>query len=259
MVKQSVVLPIFTNVQQPLGALLGEIRAMGYAAVEIWGRSGVKDFHAFVEAAHNAGLVVASMGGHSSLADGLNKTQNHERIVEELRESIDLAVRYDIPGVICFSGNRQPGQSDAEGLEACASGLSRIAPYAEEKGINLNLELLNSRIDHAGYLADSSAWGIALCEKVDSPRVKLLFDIYHMQVMEGDLIRTIRGAIKHIGHFHTAGNPGRNEFDDSQELNYRGICRAIDATGYSGFVGHEFRPTRELLGSLRQAFEVCNA
>jgi hydroxypyruvate isomerase len=120
------------------------------------------------------------------------------------------------------------------------------------------MELLNSKVDHAGYQCDHTAWGVAVCEKVNSPRVKLLYDIYHMQIMEGDIVRTIRDNIKWIGHFHTAGNPGRNDMDDTQELNYAGICRAIAATGYPWYVGHEFRPKGDLIEALRWTFKLCD-
>ena len=160
--------------------------------------------------------------------------------------------------MICFSGNRQPHQSEIEAITAVADGLARIAPYAEEKGVNLNMELLNSAVDHPGYQCDHTAWGAAVCERVNSPRVKLLFDIYHMQIMEGDVIRTLRNHIKWIGHFHTAGVPGRHDLDDSQELNYRGICRAIAATPYDLYVGHEYRATGEVIASLAAAFAICD-
>ncbi len=141
---------------------------------------------------------------------------------------------------------------------AGADGLRRIAGYAEEKGVNLNLELLNSKVDHPDYQCDYTAWGVAGCEKVASPRVKLLYDIYHMQIMEGDVIRTIRENIRWIGRFHPAGNSGRNDFDETQELNYAGICKAIAATGYEHYVGHEFAPKGDPVGALRRAFEICN-
>jgi hydroxypyruvate isomerase len=229
---------------------------MGYAAVEFWDR-GV-DFEEVVETAKRHDLVVASMSGHHSLPDGLNKRSNHDRIEAELRESIELAAMHGIQGLICFSGNRQPFQTELEAVEAVADGFRRIAPYAEEKGVNLNLELLNSKVNHPGYQCDHTAWGVAVCERVNSPRVKLLYDIYHMQIMEGDIIRTIRENIRWIGHFHTAGNPGRHDMDDTQELNYRGICRAIAATGYELYVGHEFSPTGDLTEALRAAFELCD-
>ena len=147
-----------------------------------------------------------------------------------------------MPGIITLSGHRPPGKTDAESLEICAEGLRRIAPYAEEKGVNLNMELLNSTVDHPHYLCDHTDWGVALCERVNSPRVKLLYDIYHMQIMEGNVIRTLQNAAPWIGHYHTAGVPGRHELDEQQELNYPGICRAINATGYTGYLGHEFMP-----------------
>ncbi|MBN2582507.1 MAG: sugar phosphate isomerase/epimerase, partial [Planctomycetes bacterium] len=160
---------------------------IGYEGIELWFRG--EDFDELVATAAKHKLAVASMCGHTSLTDGLNKPENHDRIEAELRESIDLAAKLGIPGLICFSGNRNPGQSDAEGAEATAAGLRRVASYAEAKGINLNIELLNSKIDHAGYQCDHTAWGVEVCRKVDSPRVKLLYDIYHMQIMEGDVIR----------------------------------------------------------------------
>jgi len=239
-----------------LDELFKTVAEIGYAAIELWGRGD--DFEEVVGLARKHGLAVASMCGHAALADGLNKRSNHDRIEDELRTSIDLAAEHGIPGLICFSGNRQPHVSEMEAIEACADGLRRVAPYAEEKGINLNMELLNSKVDHAGYQCDHTAWGVAVCERVGSPRVRLLYDIYHMQIMEGDLIRTIRENIGWIGHFHTAGNPGRHDMDDTQELNYAGICRAIADTGYDLYVGHEFSPTGDPIEALRQTFELCN-
>lgn len=255
-IKQSACYPIFKPSGMTHDELFGLCREIGFAAVEMWARG--PDFEEVVAAAKKHKLVVASMIGHNSLPDGLNKRSNHDRIEAELRESIDLAAKHGVPGVICFSGNRQPFQTDLEAIEACADGLKRVAPYAEKKGVNMNMELLNSKVDHPGYQCDHTAWGVAVCEKVNSPRVKLLFDIYHMQIMEGDLIRTIRDNLKWIGHFHTAGNPGRNDMDDTQELNYAGICRAIAATGYDLYVGHEFKPKGDLIEALRAVFALCN-
>jgi hydroxypyruvate isomerase len=255
-IKQSICYPIFKPKGMSLDRLFKTAAEIGYAAAEFWTRGD--DYVEVIETAHKHGLVIASMTGHDSLPDGLNKRSNHDRIEAELRESIDIAAKYGIPGLITFSGNRQPFQTDREAIDACADGLKRIAPYAEEKGINLNMELLNSKVDHPGYQCDHTAWGAAVCEKVNSPRVKLLFDIYHMQIMEGDLIRTIRQNIRWIGHFHTAGNPGRNDMDDTQELNYAGICRAIAGTGYEYYVGHEFKPKEDLVKALRAAFTLCD-
>jgi hydroxypyruvate isomerase len=255
-IRQSICYPIFELEDTTLDDLFKVAAGIGYVAAELWERGD--GFEQIVEMARRHNLVVASMVGHASLPDGLNKRSNHDRIEEELRTSIDIAAQHGVPGLICFSGNRQPYQSELEAIAAVADGLKRIAPYAEEKGINLNLELLNSKIDHPGYQCDHTAWGAAVCERVNSPRVKLLYDIYHMQIMEGDVIRTIQQNIKWIGHFHTAGNPGRNDLDDTQELNYAGICKAIAATGYDRYVGHEFVPRGDLIEALRYAFELCN-
>jgi len=255
-IKQSICYPLFMPQEMALADLVKIAAEIGYAAIELWGRPS--NFAEIIQLAQSQGLAVASMSGHGSLPDGLNKRSNHDRIEAELRESIDLAAEHGIPGLICFSGNRQPHMSEIEAIEAVADGLRRIAPYAEEKGINLNLELLNSKVDHPGYQCDHTAWGVAVCERVNSPRVKLLYDIYHMAIMEGDIIRTLRDNIKWIGHFHTAGNPGRNDLDDTQELNYAGICQAIASTAYDLFVGHEFRPKGDPIDSLKRTFAICD-
>ncbi len=256
-VKQCLVLPIFYQPQrQTLDAFCAAIAEIGYAAIEIMQPGD--DLAKIVATARRHGLAVASMVGHASLPDGLNKVANHDRIEAELRRAIETAAEHGIGGLICFSGNRNPGQSDYEGLVASAQGLRRVAPYAEKHGVNLNVELLNSRVDHPLYQADHTDWGVALCEMVGSERVRLLYDIYHMQIMEGDLIRSIRKNIAHIGHFHTAGNPRRQDLDDTQELNYTGICRAIDEAGYDLYVGHEFTPVGDRLEAARHAFRVCS-
>ena len=255
-IKQAICYPMLKPPDFPLEALFEAGAEIGYAAVEMWQRE--ENFEEIVALAGKHGLAVASMIGHASLPDGLNKRANHDRIEAELRTSIDLAADHGISGLICFSGNRLPYQSDLEAIDAAADGLRRVAPYAEQKGVNLNLELLNSKINHPGYVCDHTAWGLAVCEKVNSPRVKLLYDIYHMQIMEGDVIRTIRENIAWIGHIHTAGNPGRNDLDEAQELNYAAICRAIAETDYSLYVGHEFRPKGDVLAALRQTFALCD-
>ena len=255
-IKQSICYPLFKPEDMSLETLFKTAAEIGYAAVELWNRG--EDFEDVVALAKKYNLVIASMCGHASLPDGLNKRSNHDRIEDELKTSIDIAAQHGIPGVICFSGNRQPYQSELEAIEAVADGFRRVAPYAEQKGVNLNLELLNSKINHPGYQCDHTAWGVAVCERVNSPRVKLLYDIYHMQIMEGDVIRTIRENIRWIGHFHTAGNPGRNDMDDTQELNYAGICKAIADTGYDLYVGHEFKPKGDPVEALRQTFALCD-
>ena len=204
------------------------------------------------------GLDIATFVGHSSLTDGLNKRENHDRIEDELLENIELAAANDIPGLITFSGNRYEGLSDEEGIDIVAEGLSRVTKAAEEKGVNLCLELLNSKINHPDYQCDSTAWGVEVCKRVNSPRAKLLYDIYHMQIMEGDIIRTLQDNIEYIGHFHTAGNPGRHDLDEDQEINYPPIMRAIAETGYNLYVGHEFVPKGDPIEGLRAAAQLCD-
>lgn len=202
------------------------------------------------------GLEVALLTGHQSLTDGMNDPENHDRIAEELTASIELAAANSVPVLVCFSGNRRFGLSDIKGAEYCAEILARMAPTAEEAGVTLCLELLNSKVDHQGYQCDRTPWGVHVCKLVNSPAVKLLYDIYHMQIMEGDLIRTISENIEWIGHFHTGGNPGRRDLDDEQEINYRAVARAIAATGYDGYVSHEFRPKGDTIEAAKAAFMI---
>jgi hydroxypyruvate isomerase len=187
----------------------------------------------------------------------LNRVENHDRVLASLKNDITLAAAAKAPNVIVFSGNRK-GMPDGEGLENCAVGLNKIKAYAEEKGVVVNLELLNSKVNHKDYMADHCAWGVDLMKRVNSPKVKLLYDIYHMQIMEGDLIRTIKENIAFIGHFHTGGNPGRNEIDDSQEVNWRAVATAIADTGYQGFLSHEFIPIKTPpIKGLEDAYAIC--
>lgn len=188
---------------------------------------------------------------------GLNRLENHDRVIASIKSDIVAASAAKVPNVITFSGNRK-GLPDAEGLENCLTGLNKVKSFAEEHGVTVNLELLNSKVDHKDYQADHSTWGIELVKRVNSPRIKLLFDIYHMQIMEGDIIRTIQANIAWFGHFHTGGNPGRHELGDKQELNWSAIARAIADTGYTGFVAHEFIPvgTPPIKG-LEDAYSIC--
>ena len=205
------------------------------------------------------GLVCAlgSLGGVLNIERGFNRVEHHAAINEALARGIDLAAEHGVPNVVCFSGNRA-GMSDEEGLENCAKGLRQIAPHAEKKGVTLCVELLNSKVDHEDYMCDHTAWGASLVKKVGSPRVKLLYDIYHMQIMEGDVIRTIRENAPAIAHFHTGGVPGRHEIDERQELYYPAVCRAIVDTGYTGFLAQEFVPTDEPLKALEASFRICD-
>ena len=251
-IKQSICVPMFTSLS--LDELCDAAAEIGYAAVEFWGRD--ERFDEQVATVKRYSLAVASFTGHSRTA--LNNLADHDQAEKELKVSIDVAAHHGIPGIICVSGNRQPGRSETDAIQVTADGLKRVASYAEKKGVNVNLEVLNSKVNHPGYDCDHTYWAVAVCEKVNSPRVKVLCDIYHMQIMEGDIIRTIRDNIRWIGHFHTAGNPGRNDMDDAQELNYAGICSAIAATGYDLYVGHEFAPKGNPVDALRHAFQICD-
>jgi|YNPMSStandDraft_1061717.scaffolds.fasta_scaffold74258_1 hydroxypyruvate isomerase len=202
------------------------------------------------------GLVCAMVNSHG-IAKGLNRVEHHAECLAKIREAIDAASAAGYPNVICFSGNRE-GISDEEGLENCARALKQIVGYAEQKNVTLCMELLNSKRNHKDYQCDRTAWGVELCKRVGSPNLKLLYDIYHMQIMEGDIIATIRENIQYIGHVHTGGVPGRNEIDETQELNYPAIMKALVAAGYKGFVGQEFIPKRDPLTSLRQAIDLCD-
>src|SRR3989475_671663 len=177
-------------------------------------------------------------------------------ILQELEETLPLAARHGVPNVIAMFGNRR-GKSDAEAIDNCVAGLNQIKAQAEARRVTICLELLNSKVDHADYQGDRTAFGVAVVKAVGSPRVKLLYDIYHMQIMEGDIIRTIRDNKDWIAHFHTGGVPGRHELDGTQELNWHAVAAAIADTGFTGFVAHEFTPTRDPLTSLRQAVETC--
>ncbi|MDZ4718527.1 MAG: TIM barrel protein [Roseiflexaceae bacterium] len=249
-IKQSVAWWCFTPRMLTPEQLVRAAADIGYVAIDLappehWGL--VKEH----------GLVNSAVSGHVSIAEGLNRRENHERIERELLANIRLAEQWAIPNLICFSGNRA-GLSDADGAEICADGLRRVARAAEDAGVTLILELLNSKIDHHDYQADHTDWGVRVCELVDSPSVRLLYDIYHMQIMEGDIIRTIRQHNQWFGHYHTAGNPGRHEIDATQEIYYPSIMQAIQATNYSGYVAQEFVPAGDPIAALRDAFARCN-
>jgi len=203
------------------------------------------------------GLEIVSISGHASINDGLNRKENRLRITNELSATLDLAVKWGIPNLICFSGNRYE-LDDESCIEITAENLAYLSEMAEKAGVTLVLELLNSKVDHLGYQCDHSDWGVKVIRLVGSRRVKLLYDIYHMQIMEGDIIRTIRENYSWIGHYHTAGVPGRHEIDETQELYYPAILRTILETGYDGYIGQEFVPTGNPIKAIRDAYQRCN-
>lgn len=202
------------------------------------------------------GLTCAVGSGICSIPDGTNRVANHKSIEENVRRLIPAAKKAGVPNLILFSGNRR-AMSDEEAWENSALILNRVKAQAEDAGVTLVMELLNSKVNHPDYHCDKTAWGVELMKRVESPHVKLLYDIYHMQIMEGDVIRTIRENIDYIGHFHTGGNPGRNEIDETQELNYKAIAKAIADLGFEGYYAHEFIPLRDPMTSLKQAVDLC--
>ncbi len=246
MIKQSFSWWCFANRGVDPDELLSQAASIGYQGVDLidealWGN------------AQRHGLRITAAGGHANMEDGLNRRENSRKIEAELLASIQKAEKWQIPNLICFSGNRR-GQGDEDGLLACAETLSRVAPVAEAAGVVLTMELLNSKVDHPDYQCDHVDWAVRLCERVASPAFRLLYDIYHMQIMEGDLIRTIEQHHPCFAHYHTAGNPGRGQPDESQEINYPAIYRAISSTGYQGYISHEFIPAGDPLDALRRAF-----
>jgi len=203
--------------------------------------------------------LICSMGyaGGGEIADALNRPENHAAIEAAFRKNIPLAAKAGVPNVITFSGNRR-GMTDQEGARNTIVGLNRVKKIAEDNGGVICMELLNSKVDHPDYMADHTAWGVRVMQEVNSPNVKLLHDIYHKQIIEGDLIATIRKSLPWIGHFHTGGVPGRHELDDTQEVQWDGVMRAIAESGFQGYVAQEFLPVRDPLTSLREAVNRCD-
>jgi hydroxypyruvate isomerase len=203
--------------------------------------------------------MICTMGyaGGGEIPNALNRTENHDAIELAFRKNIPAAAKAGLPNVITFSGNRR-GMSDEEGAKNTVAGLNRVKKIAEDHGVVICLELLNSKKDHHDYMCDHTSWGVRVVEEVNSSSVKLLYDIYHMQIMEGDLITTIRENIGWLGHFHTGGVPGRHELNDTQEVQWDGVMRAIADSGYRGYVAHEFLPTQDPFVSLGQAADLCD-
>ena len=234
----------------PIDDLCKAAKAIGYRSVELLDPNDWP-----VPKKH--GLICAMSNGFGTIPVGFNRPDNHDKLVADAERMIPLAAAAGVPNIVCFSGTRA-GISDGEGIGNCIAGFKRITPTAERHGVTLCLELLNSKVDHKDYQCDHTAWGVQVVQGVNSPRMKLLYDIYHMQIMEGDVIATIRANAQHIAHFHTGGVPGRNEIDDTQELNYRRVMQAIADLGFTGYIAQEFVPKRDPLTSMRQAFEICD-
>lgn len=247
-IKQSLCRWCFDEI--PLDTLAREAAAIGYAGIDL---VEPKDWPILKK--HG---LVGTMTPTHTIVKGLNNPTYHAECLASIREAIDLTAAAGFPNVICFSGNREDHIPDNTGVNHTAAALKQIAQYAEQKNITICIELLNSKVDHPAYMCDRSDWGAAVLRHVGSPNVKLLFDIYHAQVQEGDIIASIRKNADIIGHYHTAGVPGRHEIDDTQELHYPAIMRAILATNFTGYVAQEFIPVNDPLESLRQAAKICD-
>jgi hydroxypyruvate isomerase len=247
-IKQSVARWCYAKI--PLDDLCAAAASFGFRSVELLGESEWP-------VARKHGLECAMASSFGSIAVGFNRPNAHDALVSAGEALLPKAAAAGVPNIVVFSGNRD-GMSDGEGIANCITGLRRLMPAAERHGVTLCMEMLNSKVDHQDYHADHTAWAVEVVQGVDSPRFKLLYDIYHMQVMEGDVIATIRSNAPHIAHFHTGGVPGRREIDASQELNYPAVMRAIAELDFGGYVGQEFIPRRDPLSSLREAFAVCD-
>jgi hydroxypyruvate isomerase len=236
----------------PLETLCQAARGIGLQSIELL---TVEDFPVL----QKHGLLCAMVTGvPGNIPSGLNRLENHDAIAAYFGETLPRVADAGYPNIICFSGNRG-GMGDEEGLRNCAIGLKRIVGLAEKRKVTVCMELLNSKVDHKDYMGDHTAWGFELCRQVGSERFKILYDIYHMQIMEGDVIRTIQENHSYIAHYHTGGVPGRHEIDETQELYYPAIMEAVLATGFKGFVAQEFIPRRpDALASLEQGVRICD-
>jgi len=236
----------------PLDEFCQATKPLGLQSVELL---FVEDFPTLKKHGLTCAMVSGVPGG---ITDGLNRLENPDKIVEFMEKTLPAAAEFGAPNVICFSGNRK-GQDDEKGIENCAIGLKRIMSIAEKRKVTVSMELLNSKVNHKDYQCDHTKWGVELCKRVGSERFKLLYDIYHMQIMEGDLCATIKSSYQYISHYHTGGVPGRAEIDETQEIHYPRVMEAIHATGYKGFVAQEFIPKRkDVIASLKQGVQICD-
>ena len=231
------------------------VKKIGFSAIDL---VGPKDWNTLKK--YNVDSSMCN-GAEISLTEGFNDTQYHSTLIKNYTEHINLVADAGYKNLICFSGNKK-NISNEDGLKNCAEGLKKILSLAEKRGVTIQMELFNSKVDHKDYMCDNTTWGIELCKKIGSPNFKLLYDIYHMQINEGDVIRTIQNNHQYFGHYHTAGVPGRHEIDDTQELFYPAIMKAIVATGYKGYVAQEFIPTakdnKDKIKALKKAIKICD-
>lgn len=227
-------------------------KEIGIKAIDL---IGPKDWHILKKHGLDSSMC---NGAEINLVDGWNNKDNHAKLIQSYTEHIELVSKAGYKNLIFFTGNRR-GMDDETGMQNTVEGLKKIVGLAEKKGVVLQLELFNSKINHKDYMADKSAWGVDMCKRIGSENVKLLYDIYHMQINEGDVIRTIQDFHPYFGHYHTAGVPGRHEIDDTQELNYPAIMQAIVKTGYKGYVAQEFIPVAtDKIASLKDAIRRCD-
>lgn len=240
----------------PLDDLCGLVKELGFSAIDLL---TPKDWPTVQK--HGITCSMCYTAGKISLTEGWNKKDNHAWLIKDFAEAIPLVAKAGYKNLICFSGNRN-GMDDETGMKNCAEGLKQIMSLAEQNGVIIQMELFNSKVDHKDYMADKSAWGVELCKKIGSSNFKLLYDIYHMQINEGDVIRTIKDNHQYFGHYHTAGVPGRHEIDATQELYYPAIMKAIVETGYKGYVAQEFIPTgtgnTSKMFALKDAIRICD-
>lgn len=238
-----------------LDELCKTVNTLGFSAIDL---VGPKDWPTLKKYSIHSSMC---NGAEISLTEGWNNKQNHSTLLKNYQTHIDLVADAGYTNLICFSGNRK-GMDDETGLQNCAEGLKKLMSQAEKRGVIIHMELLNSKVDHKDYMCDHSPWGVELCKQIGSPNFKLLYDIYHMQINEGDVIRTIQNNHDCIGHYHTAGVPGRHEIDESQELYYPAIMKAIADTGFKGYVAQEFSPTgadaTAKIAALKKAIQICS-
>jgi hydroxypyruvate isomerase len=249
--KQAVCRGVFRGTDLDIEGMCRETARLGGHGIDLVGPEAFPALKKY-------GLIPTMVPGGSAIKAGINDPANHATIEPKMREAIKVAAEAKAPNVIVLAGDRK-GLTDAQGMDHCVTFLNKVKRQAEDAGVTICMELLNSKVNHPGYMCDKTPWGVEMCQRVNSPRVKLLYDIYHMQIMEGDLIRTIRDNFQWIAHIHTAGNPGRNEFDETQEIYYPPICRAIADLGFTGYVSHEYTPKKEspALPTLEKMMKLC--